>query len=86
MKPATCPTHGRDHLVNAGAPNIVRCVPGEGCQTSVLEPCRHCRGTGWAVLFSLLPGGEDEAVSCRDCEESGWVVRRKPLQSPYPVY
>lgn len=81
MKLATCPFHGRDHLVNAGAPNIVRCVfAGGGCPTSVLEPCRRCHGEG---EISLRPGVKGP---CRECEKSGWVVRRKPLSAPYPVY
>ena len=84
MKPATCPTHGRDHLVNAGAPNIVRCVfAGGGCSASVLEPCRRCRGTGVAeVAFGL----KRVDSACPNCKASGWVVRRTALSSPYPVY
>lgn len=46
MKPASCPTHGREHLANAGAPNIVRCNAPTGCATGVLEPHRACRGEG----------------------------------------
>ena len=83
MKPATCPVHGREHLVNAGAPYIVRCVPSEGCSTSVLEPCRRCRGEG---IANVAFGAKMVKSACPDCEASGWVVRRQPLSSPYPVY
>jgi DnaJ-class molecular chaperone len=83
MKPATCPVHGRDRLVNAGAPNIVRCVVPH-CGTSVLEPCQRCRGGG--IADDVAFGAKRVRSACPDCEASGWVVRRKRLSSPYPVY
>lgn len=70
MKPASCEYHGRAHLINAGAPNVVRCNNGgHGCPGGeVLEAHLACRGDG-----------------CEECERSGWVRRQGKLGSPYPV-
>lgn len=83
MKLATCPTHGgRTCLTNAGVPNLVRCAITGTC----FEPCRRCRGTAWMALFSLLPGGDDEAAPCLGCRETpGWRTYPGKAGGIYPV-
>lgn len=78
MKLAECPVHGRAALVNAGAPNVVRCAAPGSCATGVLEPCRRCRGTG-------ADGVEPEWVGCSSCSGTGWLARATKWGSPFPV-
>lgn len=78
---AACPVHGRDSLANAGAPYIVRCFD---CGT-VYERCPCCHGTGWMAIFSVLPGGDDEAAPCVACNRTGWVARKSTFGHCYPV-
>jgi hypothetical protein len=79
VKLANCPTHGRNYLANAGAPNIVRCMASAGCPTGgTIERCRNCAGTG-------VDGRSPEWIGCCVCTGLGWRPRRSPLGSAYPV-
>lgn len=81
MIEASCPTHGRRCLTNAGAPNLVRCA----IIGTSYEPCRVCHGTGWMTIFSLLPGGDDEATRCPTCKATGWTVYPGRADGVHPV-
>lgn len=72
MKQPSCPIHGFGrHLVNAGAPFIVRCVA-EGSCGVILERCHFCKGG-------------PQSTYCLECEHTGWQVRTKALGSALPV-
>lgn len=84
MKQPSCPVHGFGrHLVNAGAPFIVRCVADGSCGV-ILERCHHCRGQ--VSFVSEADGLTTSYCShCTTTPHPGWQTRKTHLGSGYPV-
>lgn len=76
MIEASCPTHGRRCLTNAGAPNLVRCAV---IGTSY-EPCRQCGGGGELATGCMTPD-----VPCDVCGGRGWTVYPGRADGVHPV-
>lgn len=80
LEPVACPSHGREAMVNAGAPNVVRC-----CICGVVyERCDNCLGNP-----AYQPTPKQAPVFCNVCTSSptpGWQPRKGKWSTPYIVY
>lgn len=79
MRQPRCPSHGFGrHLVNAGAPFVVRCT---SCCVS-LERCRQCRG------LPSYENGRGTVTYCSVCTTTphpGWQIRPARLNTGTPI-